>query len=98
MRQYKLVAMAVFALAALAGARAQTNVGHLRGVVKDISGGVVPGVDVRVSRAGGPERATLTDAHGEFAFLALEPGRYSIRATRSQLFRSNSELARAHGG
>jgi Ca-activated chloride channel homolog len=40
MRQYRLVAMAVLALAALADARAQTNVGHLRGVVKDISGGV----------------------------------------------------------
>jgi Ca-activated chloride channel family protein len=64
---------------ALAGTRAQTNVGHLEGVVRDPAGAVLPGVAITVSNP--PiERRVVTDQKGEFVVRGLSPGRYAVVA------------------
>ena len=69
---------AFVALLAAAGLLAQSSVGIVRGTVKDSSGGVLPGATVRLSHAPDADRTTITDAKGEFSFVALPPGQYTI--------------------
>jgi len=71
------------ALLAAAGLLAQSSVGIVRGTVKDQSGGVLPGATVRLSHAPDADRTTITDAKGEFSFVALPPGRYTITVALS---------------
>jgi Ca-activated chloride channel family protein len=50
--------------------------GAITGVVVDANGGHLAGATVHLT---GPEiRRTLTDGRGEFAFVALRPGRYQL--------------------
>ena len=79
MRRYTIGAFV--ALLAAASLFAQSNVGIVRGTVKDPSGGVLPGVTVRLAHPPDADRTTVTDAKGEFSFVALPPGRYEITAT-----------------
>ena len=61
---------------------AQTTTGTLRGVVKDTSGAVLPGVWIALtseSQIGG-EQAAHTDQAGQFRLQGLSPGVYTIRA------------------
>jgi Ca-activated chloride channel homolog len=60
---------------------AQSNIGELRGTVTDASGAVLPGAAVTISRPSAAERRTLTDAKGEFSFVGLQPGSYSVTAS-----------------
>jgi hypothetical protein len=53
-----------------------TGTGVLRGKVTDESGGVLPGVTVRLSGVG-PTLVTTTGSQGEFQFFNLAPGRYT---------------------
>ena len=54
--------------------------GSITGVVRDVSGGVLPGMALRLTnRVSGVTRETQTDARGEFAFLDAAPGRYTLR-------------------
>ena len=76
MRRYTIGAFV--ALLAAASLLAQSSVGIVRGTVKDSSGGVLPGATVRLSRAPDADRTTITDAKGEFSFVALPPGQYII--------------------
>jgi Ca-activated chloride channel family protein len=81
MRRYLIAALVVSAVvAAFAGIAAQSNLGHIRGVIKDSAGAVLPGVSVRLSRRGEADRTTVTGAKGEFSFRGLAPGRYSVSA------------------
>ena len=60
---------------------AQTYHGGLRGAVRD-SGGVVPGVHVNLlNEANGTTRSALTNADGEYAFVQVEPGIYTVKVT-----------------
>ena len=52
--------------------------GNLYGKVVDEQGGVLPGVTVTLSGQGAPTIAT-TDARGEFRFLNLSPGTYTVK-------------------
>ena len=57
---------------------AQADRGRITGVVTDTSGAVLPGVTVSLS---GPEsRTAVTNERGEFAFDAVRPGRYELKA------------------
>jgi Ca-activated chloride channel family protein len=76
MRRYTIGAFV--ALLAAASLLAQSSVGIVRGTVKDSSGGVLPGATVRLSHAPDADRTTVTDAKGEFSFVALSPGQYTI--------------------
>jgi Ca-activated chloride channel homolog len=81
MRRYTISAFV--ALLAAASLLAQSSVGTIRGTVKDPSGGVLPGATVRLSHATDADRTTITDAKGEFSFLALPPGPYTITVALS---------------
>ena len=81
MRRYTIGAFV--ALLAAASLLAQSSVGIIRGTVKDQSGGVLPGATVRLSHAPDADRTTITDAKGEFSFVALPPGRYTITVALS---------------
>jgi hypothetical protein len=81
MRRHRIAALLVsVVVVALAVASAQSSLGHIRGVVKDSQGAVLPGVQVKAVRDGVPDRTTVTDAKGEFAFLGIASGHYAITA------------------
>lgn len=70
-----LAALAALFPAALA--LAQASSGNIYGRVTDESGGVLPGVSVTITGHGAP-RTTFTDAKGEFRFLNLDVGPYTL--------------------
>ena len=53
--------------------------GNLYGTVTDESGAALPGVKVTVSGIGAP-REQFTDGQGQWRFLALDPGAYTVAA------------------
>ena len=62
-------------------ALAQTTSGSMSGTVVDASDQVVPGADVIITNEQtGEQRRTVTNEVGLFAFPALQPGSYTIRA------------------
>jgi len=59
---------------------AQERTGNIAGVVKDQSGGVLPGVAVTLNnKASGRTVSTKTDADGSYIVRELEPGRYTVK-------------------
>src|SRR5688500_8005912 len=56
---------------------AQSNPGEIRGVVTDVAGAALPGVQVTLT--GPDKRSAVTDPRGEFAFRNLRPGPYELR-------------------
>ena len=61
-------------------AGAQVTTATLYGVVRDSSGGILPGVNVTVTHQGtNLVRETVTDDRGEFALPALPAGPYAIK-------------------
>jgi hypothetical protein len=68
-------------LAALAApAVAQVSTGNIYGTVTDESGAVLPGVTVALSGPYGTKTLT-TGTQGEFRFLNLDQGRYTLKTT-----------------
>src|SRR5262249_45141037 len=68
-------------LAALAApAVAQVSTGNIYGTVTDESGAVLPGVTVTLSGPYGTKTVT-TGTQGEFRFLNLDQGRYTLKTT-----------------
>lgn len=60
---------------------AQTNVAQLAGRVSDPSGAAIAGARLTLTDpASGASRGAVSDARGEFAFLAVPPGLYRLRA------------------
>src|SRR5947207_7916161 len=54
---------------------------QITGVVKDSSGGIVPGVTVTGRNAeNGFTRVAVTEANGEYRLPSLPPGRYTVTA------------------
>jgi Carboxypeptidase regulatory-like domain len=75
-RAFCVVGLALFISVA---ARAQFDLGSVVGVVEDASGSVIPNASVEVlSLATNVARQSATSASGEFDFVALQPGKYSI--------------------
>src|SRR5262245_52548784 len=78
-----LVAVALLALLP-ALARAQgTASGNIAGVVKDASGGVLPGVAVEAASPALIERVrtVVTDDQGQYKIVDLRPGTYTVTFT-----------------
>jgi hypothetical protein len=76
-----LIALVAILLVAT-GTLAQTANGRLTGRVVDSSGVALPGVTVIIESdalLGGP-RTEVADSNGEFAFIGLSPGYYTVRA------------------
>lgn len=75
-----LAAAAVLLTPSIAGA--QTPTGSLNGVLRDTSGGALPGATVTlIPEPEGAERSAVSGSSGQYAFPALSPGLYTIRAT-----------------
>ena len=81
-RYIKWPALAFALCLALAGsAFAQATTGRISGVVKDSSGGVLPGVTVTVTEMRtGFTQDTVTGAEGLYNFVALPLGSYTVNA------------------
>ena len=62
------------------GATAQTGLGGVSGVVRDSTGGVLPGVTVEVSSPALIEgvRIAITDGEGRYSITELRPGTYTV--------------------
>ena len=77
-------AICVILLAFLPRAFAQTQTATLRGVVTDRSGGVIPGAAVVLTNVDQNRPWTvLTNDVGEYVFLQIPPGRYSLTVTQT---------------
>src|SRR5438093_1524318 len=77
-----VLALAVILIAALSVA-AQLPTGTILGVVKDRSGGVVPGTAVTVTNTDtGITRNAMTGEDGTYRFPALPVGHYEVQAVR----------------
>jgi hypothetical protein len=60
---------------------AQRTTASIYGLIKDTSGGIVPGVTVQLTNdLTGVRRQTVTDGRGEFVVTFLPVGSYSLRA------------------
>lgn len=60
----------------------QVDEGRIVGSVKDSSGGVVPGVTVKVkNERTGEERSTLTNEMGNYLIVGLRPSTYSLETS-----------------
>src|SRR3990172_710955 len=83
MCQRKLVRLAVYLLACLVVANpmvAQLTTATISGVVKDLTGGVIPGVAITVTnQETGLTRSGTTAADGSYRFSALPVGPYEVR-------------------
>jgi hypothetical protein len=66
------------------------SVGHLYGKVADEQGAVLPGVTVTLSGVGAPATA-MTNSGGEFRFLNLAPGTYTLKLELSSFATVNHE-------
>lgn len=69
----------VLVLATASGAFAQLQTGNIFGTAQDNQGQALPGVTVTLTGAGAPQ-IQVTDAQGNFRFLALSPGSYGLKA------------------
>ena len=79
-----LRACALILLLTVMPVHAQLPTGTILGVVKDASGGVVPGVTVTVQNAEtGFSRTVMTEDDGSYRVSALPVGRYTVRAEKS---------------
>ena len=58
---------------------AQFQTGNIYGKVQAKDGSVLPGVTVTLTGVAAPQ-TTVTDATGDFRFLSLSPGTYSVKA------------------
>src|SRR5262245_3519897 len=76
-----VAALCVLLFGGARAARAQgTSAAAITGVVKDASGGVMPGVTVEASSPALIEkvRSTVTDPQGQYQIIELRPGTYTV--------------------
>ena len=80
MKCFQRYACLITALLAVSGsALAQTSSTSLQGTVSDPSGSAIQGATAALVNAGSmAERATVTGGQGEYNFLALPPGTYTL--------------------
>ena len=74
------VGVALVVLGCAGAVQAQEQTASIEGVVRDASGGVVPGVSVTASNASGRTVPAVTDGAGRYRFPSLPPGRFEIEA------------------
>jgi hypothetical protein len=80
--KYLSIALAAVGLSATLLAQGATQTGSLYGRVTDETGGVLPGVTVTLSGIGAP-RTTTTGSQGDFRFINLSPGSYTLKSELS---------------
>ena len=96
-RRYAVAIVCVLLLASPAAA--QFDRGTISGVVKDQSGGVVPGATVTAKSLQTQELATaVTDASGFFTMTTLRPGPYDVSAELDGFKKANRSGVTLDGG
>ncbi len=82
-RTCTLLAAALFvSTGTVAAAQGLGGAGTIQGVVKDATGGVLPGTTVVITNpVTGFKRETVTDAQGQFAFRNLPPNAYRLQVS-----------------
>ena len=81
-RQFLFLFVVILGLLLLAQVTvAQTQTGAVRGVVKDSTGGVIPGANIALESVDGHSRTSATDASGAYSFSNVPPGQYTLKAT-----------------
>ena len=77
-----VVLVVVLMVVAATGVNAQTTTGRLVGAVVDEEGGALPGVTVTIASPAliGGARTVVTDDQGEFNFVGIAPGEYTVKA------------------
>jgi len=89
-----LLALVIFATLVSAfsewGITQQPEAGAIRGVVNGANGSPVADAVVRLEQANAVVAVTRTDAHGSFAFLRVQSGKYSVRAEKAQMYASEA--------
>ena len=75
-----LLALALLCVAGITGRAYAQGSGTIAGVVRDASGGVLPGVTVEVASPALIEkvRSVVTDGEGQYKVVDLRPGVYSV--------------------
>ena len=79
-RSFSLVIALSLALALIVATTAQSDDGRIQGIVRDTSGAVLPGVEVKLMLGANLVQRTITDAGGRFEFVAVAPGSYTVSA------------------
>ena len=79
-RRWTCLVFFIAGLTAAAPASAQQQPGGIAGLVRDTSGGVLPGVSVEASSPALIERvrAVATDSEGRYSIVGLPPGTYTV--------------------
>jgi hypothetical protein len=81
-RNVYLVLAAIVAFSFPPVSKAQIDTGAIVGTVKDASGAVVPNAAVELTNNATAEKQNaVTNAAGEYQFIALRPGVYSVRVS-----------------
>ena len=81
MKRLSLVLLVVGLTAAPLYAQAQSNTADISGLVKDQTGGVLPGVTISVTNTEtGFTRSAVTGDEGAYRILVIPPGEYEVRA------------------
>ena len=79
MKRAVVLILLAAAIAWAGSASAQTLTGTITGKVTDEQGGVLPGVTVTLTGSQGAQ-TQVTDARGEYRFIGLPPGTYSVKS------------------
>ncbi|MGE3958910.1 MAG: TonB-dependent receptor [Vicinamibacterales bacterium] len=88
----------LLARASAPGLLAQSSTGAVAGVVKDVNGGVLPGVTIRiVNTASGAGVDAVTDGAGEYSVPSLVPGTYRVEATLDGFETASQQVAVSSG-
>jgi outer membrane receptor protein involved in Fe transport len=97
----RIVLAALAVLLAVTGLQAQTTTGRLVGNVVDDTGAALPGVTVTISSTAliGGARIKITDIAGEFAFIGIAPGEYTVKVDLTGFIsQERNEILVALGG
>ena len=88
----RFIFLAAIVLSTAAVSVAQFEAGSVTGIVHDPQGAVVPGAAVEVKNLmTNVVRTTKSSGGGQFDFVALEPGKYTVTA-KQQGFRTGAEV------
>ena len=75
------LAAALCVIALIVSSAAQTSVGTVTGIVKDVAGAPVPGVAIQLAAKGTTPLRRLSDANGAFTFARVPVADYDVTAT-----------------
>lgn len=84
MRVLALIALLLATFAGSFSAFAQLSTASVNGDVRDVSGGAVPGAEITLSNtATGVKRSAVSNSSGNYIFLSLPPGTYTLEAVHT---------------